>query len=61
MPMIPIYNLKEAFQYLKESTLSVRLEEFEFFALLKSRTGELVNKGLLEDATQVNTTRDLGL
>jgi len=52
MPMIPIYNLKEAFQYLKESTLSVRLEEFEFFALLKSRTGELVNKGLLEDATQ---------
>lgn len=54
-PMIPLYNLKEAFKYLKESTaesISVRLEEFDFFALLKSRSGELVNKGLLNDATQ---------
>jgi len=54
-PMIPIYNLKEAFKFLKESTaesISVRLEEVDFFALLKSRTGELVSKGLIKDATQ---------
>jgi len=51
-PVIPIYNLKEAFKYLKESTVSVKLEEFDFFALLKSRSGELVSKGLLKDATQ---------
>jgi hypothetical protein len=53
--MIPIYNLKEAFKFLKESTaesISVRLEEVDFFALLKSRTGELVSKGLIKDATQ---------